>query len=245
MPQSRRCALTSAKACASVLASLAAGLLLLSRAPGRAPNSWQDLWRGPSRWVVLPDNVTVHKGSAYNPHNFSYLLDNPELCADKPRLLVMVASDARRGPGRRQAIRDTWGQRALQEALRFRLVFLLANPKNETVSRELLTESYTYGDIVQEDFPESFGNLALKSVMGLKWLVSRCSEASYGLKTDDDIFLHIPNLLAALDEASPLLSEAILCHSNPERRILRLGEQPLPSRYQKYCVSRQELPGTL
>ncbi|KAG0444111.1 hypothetical protein HPB47_014160 [Ixodes persulcatus] len=253
MPQSRRRGPRAggracAKALASVLASLSAGLLLLLLG-GQAPLKPRDdnnLWTGPPRWVVLQDNVTVHRGSAYNPHNFSYLLDNAELCdpAAPPKLVVLVASDSRTGAERRQAIRDTWGQRILQEALSFRIVFLLANPGNQTSAQSLLAESYAYGDLVQEDFPESFEHLALKSVMGLKWVVTRCPGADFALKTDDDILVHVPNLLAALEEASPL-GDAILCRSNPVRRILRRDEGPLPLRHLKYCVSRDVLPGEL
>lgn len=253
MPQSRRRGPRAggracAKALASVLASLSAGLLLLLLG-GQAPLKPRDdnnLWTGPPRWVVLQDNVTVHRGSAYNPHNFSYLLDNAELCdpAAPPKLIVLVASDSRTGAERRQAIRDTWGQRILQEALNFRIVFLLANPGNQTSASSLLTESYAYGDLVQEDFPESFEHLALKSVMGLKWVVTRCPGADFALKTDDDILVHVPNLLAALEEASPL-GDAILCRSNPVRRILRRDEGPLPLRHLKYCVGRDVLPGEL
>lgn len=257
MPLSRRLwpRLGAAKICASALGSLVLFLLLVSRpAPASVSQHHSSgtkggnnaLWTGPSRWVVMPDNVTVHRGVAANPHNYSNLLDNPQICTDgerSPVLVVLVASNARNGAERRQAIRDTWGQKSLQRALNFRVVFLLADPADPATSQDLLAESYAYGDIVQEDFAEVFANLALKSVMGLKWFVTRCAGAAFALKTDDDIFIHVPNLLSALD--GPAMEDAILCHSNPVRRILRHGEGPLPSRYLKYCVPRDQLPGEL
>lgn len=269
MPLSRcRCwpRLGVAKVCASALGSLALFLLLISRptpasvnhrnhrppSVGKAASS--DLWTGPAGWVVLRDNVTVHRGVEANPHNYTYLLDNPQICGDgvpddgdRPSppvlLVVLVASNARNGAERRQAIRDTWGQKSLQRALNFRVVFLLADPGDPALAQDLVAENYAYGDLVQEDFAETFDNLALKSVMGLKWFVTRCPGAAFALKTDDDIFVHVPNLLSALDGHS--MEDAILCHSNPVRRILRDGEGPLPSRYLKYCVSRDQLPGEL
>lgn len=249
--------LGAAKVCASALGSLALFLLLVSRPTpatvndhhhqpplGKAPTS--DFWTGPAGWVVLPDNVTVHRGVEANPHNYSYLLDNPQVCvSDGPPVLlvVLVASNARNGAERRQAIRDTWGQKSLQRALNFRVVFLLADPGDPALAQDLMAENYAYGDLVQEDFAETFDNLALKSVMGIKWFVTRCPGAAFALKTDDDIFVHVPNLLSALDR--PSMEDAILCHSNPERRILRHGEGPLPNRYLKYCVPRDQLPGEL
>lgn len=269
MPLSRcRCwpRLGVAKVCASALGSLALFLLLISRptptsvnhhnhrppSVGKAASS--DLWTGPAGWVVLRDNVTVHRGVEANPHNYTYLLDNPQICGDgvpddgdRPSppvlLVVLVASNARNGAERRQAIRDTWGQKSLQRALNFRVVFLLADPADPALAQDLVAENYAYGDLVQEDFAETFDNLALKSVMGLKWFVTRCPGAAFALKTDDDIFVHVPNLLSALDGHS--MEDAILCHSNPVRRILRHGEGPLPSRYLKYCVPRDQLPGEL
>lgn len=269
MPLSRcRCwpRLGAAKVCASALGSLALFLLLISRptpasvsqhhhyrpnpSVGKSSGN-DDLWTGPPAWIVLRDNVTVHRGVAANPHNYSYLLDNPQVCGDSdndegdrpPLLVVLVASNARNGAERRQAIRDTWGQKSLQRALNFRVVFLLADPGEAALAQDLLAENYAYGDLVQEDFAESFENLALKSVMGLKWFVTRCPGAAFALKTDDDIFVHVPNLLSALD--GPSMEDAILCHSNPVRRILRHGEGPLPNRYLKYCVPRDQLPGEL
>lgn len=214
MPLSRRFCprLGAAKICASALGSLALFLLLVSRPAPASVNQHQpasspisgrkrgELWAGPPAWVVLQDNVTVHRGVAPNPHNYSYLLDNPQVCSDDggsaPVLVALVASNARSGAERRQTIRETWGQKSLQRALNFRVVFLLADPGDPVTSQDLLAESYAYGDLVQEDFAENFDNLALKSVMGLKWFVTRCPGAAFALKTDDDIFVHIPNLIS-------------------------------------------------
>ncbi|XP_064483949.1 beta-1,3-galactosyltransferase 1-like [Ornithodoros turicata] len=228
------------KAVGSLAASLAISLFFLLNAASKSNDPAAD---GTPRWVVLPGNVTVHRGIARNPHHFTYIINNDAVCSRGPvRLLVLIASNARSGAQRRRAIRETWGQRALQWALHFRLVFLLADPHNETTSKEILRESYTYGDIVQEAFDESFHNLALKSVMGIKWAVSFCSNAGYVVKTDDDIFLHIPNLISALDNSD--MDYSILCHPNPIRRILRDGHD-IPKRYEKYLVTRKELPGEL
>ena len=67
---------------------------------------------------------------------------------------------------------------------------------------QVVEESRTYGDILQEDFVDSYMNLTLKSVMGLKWASTYCSQTQYLLKTDDDIFVNVPVLLTYLQEAS-------------------------------------------
>lgn len=66
---------------------------------------------------------------------------------------------------------------------------------------QVVEESRTYGDILQEDFTDSYMNLTLKSVMALKWTSTHCQQAQYLLKTDDDIFVNVPTLLTYLQEA--------------------------------------------
>lgn len=65
---------------------------------------------------------------------------------------------------------------------------------------QIAEESRTYGDIIQEDFVDSYLNLTLKSVMALKWADQYCSDLRYFMKADDDIFINVPRLLAFLDE---------------------------------------------
>ena len=61
-------------------------------------------------------------------------------------------------------------------------------------------ESRTHGDILQEDFVDSYMNLTLKSVMGLKWVSNHCMKAEFVMKTDDDIYVNINSLLNHLHE---------------------------------------------
>ncbi|XP_055378511.1 beta-1,3-galactosyltransferase 1-like isoform X2 [Condylostylus longicornis] len=66
---------------------------------------------------------------------------------------------------------------------------------NETISR-LKVESEQYGDLIQEDFVDTYNNLTLKSVMMLKWIQQKClKKMKFVLKCDDDTFVNVPNLL--------------------------------------------------
>lgn len=69
----------------------------------------------------------------------------------------------------------------------------------------MLSEAQKYGDIVVEDFIDSYTNLTLKSVFMLKWVVNHCSSVPFVLKTDDDMLINIRGLLKDLtnDTYSP------------------------------------------
>ncbi len=45
---------------------------------------------------------------------------------------------------------------------------------------------------------DTYLNLTLKTVMGLKWTAKFCNVAEFVMKTDDDIFVNVPLLLDAL-----------------------------------------------
>ena len=47
-------------------------------------------------------------------------------------------------------------------------------------------------------FQDTYRNLTLKTVMGLKWSAIFCPQAKFVMKTDDDIFVNLPFLHDAI-----------------------------------------------
>ncbi|XP_049882671.1 uncharacterized protein LOC126378389 isoform X2 [Pectinophora gossypiella] len=85
----------------------------------------------------------------------------------------------------------------------FRVVFLLGLPVNKTLQSMIEEEVDTYGDIIQEGFIDSYNNLTLKSIMMLKWITNKCNDrVRYILKTDDDMYINVMNLLLTLRNRS-------------------------------------------
>ncbi|XP_061381234.1 uncharacterized protein LOC116776092 isoform X2 [Danaus plexippus] len=88
----------------------------------------------------------------------------------------------------------------------FKLVFLLGLPSqdNDTDVQEKIEEEVDkYGDVIQEGFIDSYNNLTLKSIMMLKWVTNNCNESvRYILKTDDDMYVNVPNLVQNLKNRS-------------------------------------------
>lgn len=196
-------------------------------------------------WLVVPGNVTVHVGNKLVEEKISYLINANSLCStfDNRRhsLLVFVESSVI-NLAQRQAIRDTWGLKALQMAMNFRVVFILGEDVRWN-QESLMEESFRYGDVVQANITESFRNLGKKSALGIRWSFEYCDRADFILKTDDDLLIHIPNLMEAiLSSKDP--ETLLLCRENRRQKILRKEFlDKVPDSYRKYEVPETELPG--
>lgn len=90
----------------------------------------------------------------------------------------------------------------LIERLSSQVIFLVGRPQSNGAQQQLVVEeSNAFGDVLQEDFVDTYNNLTLKSLMLLKW-ISRfnwdADRVKYVMKCDDDTFLNVPNLMHVL-----------------------------------------------
>lgn len=167
-----------------------------------------------------------------NEHNFQYLISEPETCQQEGSIfLLVVVCVSPANTLQRQTIRETWGSIVREENSFVKLVFLLGNPHNASLQTEILIESAQHQDIVQEDFIDSYRNLSIKSVSLLKWVAQFCKEAKYILKVDDDMFIHIPNLISILRTLVPY--KAVLGCQN-------IGASPIRDPSSKWYTSEKE-----
>ena len=111
---------------------------------------------------------------------------NPEKFCDSgdPFVVALVTVSANNSEARTK-IRRTWGNATVYNFMK--TVFLIGNTFSQKVNDELLKESKRFGDIVQENFPDTFENVVLKTVMGFKWATNYCTKAKVFLKIDDDV----------------------------------------------------------
>ncbi|XP_062582547.1 beta-1,3-galactosyltransferase 1-like [Saccostrea cucullata] len=138
-----------------------------------------------------------------NDHNFSYLISESEACEEEHIFLLVIVCVSSGNSEQRQTIRETWGSVAEYDPS-IKLMFLLGNPQNITIQTQVVVESAKYHDVIQEDFIDSYRNLSIKSVALLKWVHQFCNDAEYVLKTDDDMFIHIRNLITILKKKNPI-----------------------------------------
>lgn len=95
---------------------------------------------------------------------------------------------------------------------------------DKSVMDKVKMEYDHYGDIVQEDFVDTYRNLTHKGVAALKWVSNYCYNATYALKTDDDIMVNIFKLVSKLTtDIEKRLGKAdlILCNQWLRMKVLR------------------------
>jgi hypothetical protein len=136
----------------------------------------------------------------------------------------------------RNAIRETWASISRNDRWKVSHVFLLGVSRDRrNLTKALTDEHIQYQDIVQADFVDTYSNLTLKTKMGLQWATSRCAHARYVMKTDDDMWLNIPSIMAWLDMVGQRLQTAIGGNVNANTR-------PYRGKWGKYDLSVSEYP---
>ncbi|XP_028857764.1 lactosylceramide 1,3-N-acetyl-beta-D-glucosaminyltransferase A [Denticeps clupeoides] len=134
--------------------------------------------------------------------SFPYLLNHNGKCDEKDVLLLLFVKSSPENVERRQAIRSTWGNETyIHQALgvTVRVVFALGvhpEPQQRAyVQQKLYQEDQVYRDLVQQNFKDTFHNLTLKLLLQFRWAHVNCAHADFLMSADDDIFVHMPNLV--------------------------------------------------
>ncbi|XP_036624895.1 beta-1,3-galactosyltransferase 4 [Trichosurus vulpecula] len=135
------------------------------------------------------------------PH---FLIPNVGVCrgSGSQLFLLILVSTAPEHQEQRDAIRASWGAlREIQGHL-VRTLFILGEPdySRKNIEDILKWEAQVEGDIVQAAFMDSYRNLTLKTLSGLAWAARYCPNVHYVLKTDDDVYINVPGLVAELDQ---------------------------------------------
>ncbi|XP_010731148.1 lactosylceramide 1,3-N-acetyl-beta-D-glucosaminyltransferase A [Larimichthys crocea] len=154
-------------------------------------------------------SVSANGGLASYP----YLINHPRKCGDgrsrSDILLLLFVKSSPENFERRQAIRDTWGNESFvwsELDANVRVLFALGvHPDAErrpSVQRALIQEDRVYGDLIQQNFLDTFHNLTAKLVLQFHWGHKYCPQARFLMSADDDIFVHMPNLVKYLQQQS-------------------------------------------
>ncbi|XP_072178071.1 uncharacterized protein [Diadema setosum] len=170
-------------------------------------SSWQDtrnkslllMCPDPDLDIVLPKNVN---NEPFLGKVLTYRLNNPRICYRENGtpldifLLVLVSTPPDHSEAR-VAIRETWckDKRVLGETVRCVFVMGSLYEESDDLKLRLQQEELRYGDIIQANFTESFRNLTLKVILGLKWITENCQHAKYFYKGDDDMFVNFVNII--------------------------------------------------
>ncbi|KAH9490055.1 hypothetical protein Btru_039063 [Bulinus truncatus] len=122
----------------------------------------------------------------------------PEVGCDNAELVLCVLS-RRWNYITRHTIRKTWGSYAQVPSNNATLIFFLGSEHpstniSDSVQPLVDHEAELFGDILQEDYIDSYYNLTLKSMSILRWISLYCPNSKFLLKSDDDMYINVPLL---------------------------------------------------
>nr|ACO10697.1 Beta-1,3-galactosyltransferase 1 [Caligus rogercresseyi] len=122
----------------------------------------------------------------------------------------------------RDAIRRTWMQDWESQAPpgSFKAVFLLGNSpelEDNQMQSHLHSEMDTFGDIILEDFQDTYNNLTLKSILMLKFVVYYDLKIKFLFKMDDDIYINVDRYPEIIDLGSNSIGGNKFTNSSPIR----------------------------
>ncbi|CAG7785347.1 unnamed protein product, partial [Allacma fusca] len=181
---------------------------------------------GINQSVLLEDYIDQLNGDSFiwQPMGSHQMINQTSpFCSSDVKVIICVAS----APGnfeQRRAIRETWGSPSNLLSKGVRLIFVLGNSGSENIESSVELEVKNYGDILEEDFVDTYHNLTLKSMAMLKWVNLTCSLSSQNtsfapqfiLKTDDDIFINVDRMLkVAHDMPHAKMIGRLTCGATP------------------------------
>ncbi|XP_026158889.1 beta-1,3-galactosyltransferase 2-like [Mastacembelus armatus] len=165
------------------------------------PNETTEITHSPSALpTVEPTVIKYHE--AY-PGNYHFIIDNTEVCKNKPPFLVLLVPVAPNNVVARDAIRQTWGKENLVQGKVVITLFMLGlsgGSDAEQQEEKLKEENLQHHDLIQSDFMDTYLNLTIKTMVIMDWLATRCRTAAYAMKVDSDMFLNIDNLVIMLQK---------------------------------------------
>ncbi|XP_003218145.2 lactosylceramide 1,3-N-acetyl-beta-D-glucosaminyltransferase [Anolis carolinensis] len=162
-------------------------------------------------YSFVNESLSVNRDSLERGTGYQYLINHKEKCQGQDVLLLLFVKTAPQNYHRRDAIRQTWGnEKYVHYYLRtnIKTLFVLGQPSNLTQrdqqQRRLQAEDKMYGDLIQQDFLDTFYNLTHKLLLQFSWVNKFCPHAKFVMSADDDIFIHMPNLVAYLQNLAQI-----------------------------------------
>ncbi|KAK3106307.1 hypothetical protein FSP39_017448 [Pinctada imbricata] len=130
-------------------------------------------------------------------------LIQPNICyKNRYKLIIVICSDPAKYH-KRNAIRDTFGNKEALQAVEARIIFLVGTRDDDRIKDRIYEENRQNEDILQFNFMDSYRNLTLKSLSMIKWIKENCMESvRFILKSDDDMYVNVPNLIKNLEKVT-------------------------------------------
>ena len=180
---------------------------------------------------IVQDERTAVKGQRQDTcdgcfkHDFKYVIENDDICklfsnSSEIILLILILTE-HRNLLQRNTLRETWLTYSRGNTVSVRYAFLLGEVKDQKLRDKVMKENNHFRDILKESFIDSYANLTYKTIMGFKWAITKCSVAKFVMKTDDDMFVHVPNVLNMVRTNASLLQTHMVGACSQRARPIR------------------------
>ena len=191
------------------------------------------------------------KDGSVPPLAFDFLIQPTDLCPSGETLgYIMMIYSATSNFKNRQTIRETFGSRNASQYVSQRVVFLLGSVNTTMedhgkITERIQKESKKHGDLVQGDFVDSYNNLTLKGLAGIRWVDKHCKNVKFVMKADDDTFV---NIFRVIDAILPKIAHVQylisgMIHNKKANQIIRLGDGHAKRFQAKWSVPDTVFPG--
>ncbi|KAJ4832964.1 hypothetical protein Tsubulata_010136 [Turnera subulata] len=160
-------------------------------------------------------------------------LKSVQLQAHQPLDLFVGVFSTANNFKRRMAVRRTWMQYPAVKTGSVAVRFFVGLHKNQLVNEELWTELQTYGDIQLLPFVDYYSLITWKTV-AICIYGAEVVSAKYLMKTDDDSFVRVDEVLTSLSRAN--VSNGLLYG------LINFDAQPQRSTDSKWYISYEEWP---
>ena len=181
---------------------------------------------------TYPNEARNDSCSGCFPYIYHNVL-NVEGCGDLPSIKILIlVTTIPKEIAIRTAIRETWGRNTNTT----RSVFVFGVGWSSEEQEILLDESILYGDILQDNYIDSYFNLSLKVLSGYHWWSKNCENAPFVLRTAGDNFVNTPHILHLLS-SKPSWPRKIIGYCFKARAVW-----PIRAVRSKFYVTLKEYP---
>lgn len=176
-----------------------------------------------------------HPSTKHSQGPFNFIITSTSVCFQEENqsldllLLITTIISHRK---RRDGIRNTWAKPLRgNNHSRVRYAFLLGINFEHDITY-LLDENKIYGDLIVQNFRETYRNMTLKTLMAIEWSKVYCNNYRFLMKTDDDIFLNVNNILTLVQNYN--LANAITGNCYQKAHVVRIREEKSYASFREY-----------
>ena len=171
-----------------------------------------------------------------------FIVNNKNICTGESIFLITMVHSAFQHFSNRRNIRKTWASSRHIQGKNIRTLFMVGVLHNLTLNNMLKQEAETYHDIIQGNFIDSYRNLTYKHFMTLKWITMFCNHSYFVLKSDDDTYVMISNLITFLISLQDNFHSHFICnkpsthvHRHPKNKWYVSKLEYNNTKYPTYC----------